>query len=139
MIASFGVRQPSSTINVMGNPSPSVFGAIDLAAHGSSSVWSLLGFGVYPIKMIGTENGDSGVASGCDITISITEGQPIDTKISGNVNKKGRDRDAISFDVDEHLFLLCALSGIPSALNKSESFPEWREVYQEVCKSYYLH
>jgi hypothetical protein len=53
--------------------------------------------------------------------------------------KKGREKGAVAYGVEEHLTLLRVVSATSNFFNSSETSPEWRAVYKEMCKSYYVH
>jgi hypothetical protein len=97
---------------------------------------------------------DSGIASGRDTPLSIPEGNvshrlsPVPmvgfvrdnaTKLDEKLEKKGREKGAVAYGVEEHLTLLRLVAATPDSFNCSESSPDWKGVYQEMCKTYYLH
>ena len=97
---------------------------------------------------------DSGIESGHDTPLSIPEGNvshclsPVlmvgfacgnSTKLDEKLEKKGRENGAVAYGVEEHLTLLHLVAATPDFFNCSESPPDWKGVYQEMCKSYNLH
>jgi hypothetical protein len=82
---------------------------------------------------------DSGIASGCYTPSEIGNSMPIKEMATCKDEKKGRDKGVGNYTVQEHLLLLQIMSSNPSSFNASEGSPEWREVYLEMCKQFYLH
>jgi hypothetical protein len=79
-------------------------------------------------------NTDADVSSDRDAAVSISDSNG--TKFD---EKKGHKNGAVAYGVEEHLTLLCFVSATPNSFNSSETSPEWRAVYKEMCKSYYVH
>jgi len=74
-------------------------------------------------------NSDADVSSDRDAAVTNSDGNG--TKFD---EKKGREKGAVAYGVEEHLTPLHVVSA-----TSNETSPEWRAVYKEMCKSYYVH
>jgi hypothetical protein len=87
-----------------------------------------------PIREVNTDNNSraSTPFSGRDTPVS-----------NGNEEKatsqKGREKGAVAYGAEEHVALLRLVSDDPNSFNSSESSSEWKKIYMEMCKNYYLH
>jgi hypothetical protein len=77
--------------------------------------------------------------SGRDTPSCMDNAMPIKEMATCKDDKKGQDKGVGNYSVQEHVNLLRIMSNNPSSFNASESSPEWREVYVEMCKSHYTH
>jgi len=79
-------------------------------------------------------NSDIDVSS--DRDAAVTNFDDNGTKVD---EKKGREKGAIAYGVEEHLALLRVVSATSKSFNSSETSPEWRAAYKAMCNSYYVH
>jgi hypothetical protein len=79
-------------------------------------------------------NSDIDVSSDRDAAVTNSDGNG--TKVD---EKTGREKGAVVYGVEEHLTLLHVVSATSNSFNSSETSPEWRAAYKEMCKSYYVH
>ena len=73
-------------------------------------------------------NSDIDVSSARDA--AVTNFDDNGTKVD---EKKGREKGAIAYGVEEHLALLRVVSATSKSFNSSETSPEWRAAYKAMC------
>jgi hypothetical protein len=72
---------------------------------------------------------------GCDTLSGIGDRMPIDAKATCKDVKKGRDRGAVSYGVQEHVSLLCIVYPYHSSFNAS---PQSGELFTQKCAIHFI-
>lgn len=51
---------------------------------------------------------------------------------------KGQEKGAVAYSVEDHVAVLQLMLTQPKSFDASESSEEWRDLYQQMCKDYYI-
>jgi hypothetical protein len=139
-----GIQQPSALFSVPGVRHPSPILDLTTVPTDASAFHQL---SPVPTPGLASNISNNGMAgdvsaaddSGHDALSCMVNAMPIKEMATCKVDKKGRDKGVGNYSVQEHVNLLRIMSNNPSSFNASESSPEWKEVYVEMCKSHYTH
>jgi len=152
LFVSFGAPQPSPTVDLTAEATDACAASrrlsplplTGLSANSTTFIPSSFHFAPVQNNVV-AESISASVASstandsGRDTPSCIDNAMPIQEMAMCKDDKKGRDKGVGNYSVQEHVNLLRIMSSNPTAFNASESSPEWREVYVEMCKSHYSH